>query len=149
MVKELIPIVIAAAVWGRLWIGDRIQCHCDNESVVAVISSRTSKNPSVMHLLRCLFFFEASFNFCVKAVHIPGAQNELADDLSRDRLSHFLQKSPSMHPEPCGIPQELRDLLFSPLDWTSPSWRSRFNTILNRVWPRLPKQPTVPASATT
>ena len=130
MVKELIPIVIAAAVWGKHWTGHTVQCKCDNESVVAVIASRTSKNIAVMHLLRCLFFFEASLNFCITATHLPGAQNELADDLSRNRLSDFLQKAPSMQPGPCGIPQELRELLFSPLDWTSPSWRLRFSTIL-------------------
>ena len=61
MVKELIPIVIAAAVWGRLWGGHTVQCKCDNQAVVAVISSRTSKLPMIMHLLRCLFFFEAHF----------------------------------------------------------------------------------------
>lgn len=119
MVKELVPIVIAAAVWGRHRVGDRVQCKCDNESVVAVISSRTSKNPSVMHLLRCLFFFEASFNFCLSAIHIPGVQNDLADDLSRNRLSLFLQKAPALQSDPTGIPQELRDLLFNHIDWTS------------------------------
>ena len=130
MVKELIPIVIAAAVWGKHWTGHTVQCKCDNDSVVAVIASRTSKNTAVMHLLRCLFFFEASLNFCITATHLPGAQNELADDLSRDRLSDFLQKAPSMQPGPCRIPQELRELLFTPLDWTLPSWRLQFSTIL-------------------
>ena len=63
MVKELIPIVIAAAVWGRLWGDHTVQCKCDNQAVVAVICSRTAKLPMIMHLLRCLFFFEAHFNF--------------------------------------------------------------------------------------
>lgn len=133
MVKELIPVVIASAIWGRQWIGHTVQCKCDNEAVVAVITSRTSKNVPVMHLLRCLFFFEATFNFAIKAMHLPGATNELADDLSRNRLSLFLQKSPQMDPEPHRIPPELRDLLFTPIDWTSQHWRCRFSAILTQV----------------
>ena len=43
-----------------------------------------------MHLLRCLSFFETKFGFRVVAKHVPGTQNSLADDLSRDKLS-FLQ----------------------------------------------------------
>ena len=43
----------------------------------------------VIHLLRCLFFFEASFNFAIKAMHISGAKNELADDLLRATISHY------------------------------------------------------------
>ena len=58
MVKELIPIVIATASFLG---GHTVQCKCDNQAVVAVISSRTSKLPMIMHLLRCLFFFEAHF----------------------------------------------------------------------------------------
>ena len=133
MVKELIPVVIASAIWGRQWIGHTVQCKCDNEAVVAVITSRTSKNVPVMHLLRCLFFFEATFNCAIKAMHLPGATNELADDLSRNRLSLFLQKSPQMDPEPHRIPPELRDLLFTPIDWTSQHWRCRFSAILTQV----------------
>ena len=98
MVKELVPLVVAVALWGRHWSGGSILCKCDNEAVVAVVTSRTSQNKAVMHLLRCLFFLEASFDCHLIATHIPGVYNELADDLSRDRLSSFLQKA--LH-QPC------------------------------------------------
>ena len=45
MVKELIPIVIAAAVWGKHWTGHTVQCKCDNESVVAIVSMIFSESP--------------------------------------------------------------------------------------------------------
>ena len=35
--KELLPILIAVVVWGRRWCGQRVECHCDNVAVVAVI----------------------------------------------------------------------------------------------------------------
>ena len=44
MVKELTPVVIASAIWGRQWAGHTVQCKCDNEAVVAVFFSRISKN---------------------------------------------------------------------------------------------------------
>ena len=34
-VKELLPIVVAAATWGRHWRGRVVVCHCDNQVVVA------------------------------------------------------------------------------------------------------------------
>ena len=133
MVKELIPIVVAAAVWGAGWAGKVVECKCDNQAVVAVVSSCTSKNSAVLHLLRCLFFFEAHFSCSICATYLPGRENDLADDLSRNRLPSFLQKLPHMPRQPCGVPQELRDLLFNPLDWMSPLWRSRFSNTLKRM----------------
>ena len=57
--KELIPIVLALAVWGKAWAGHQIICHCDNQVVVACLKSRTSRSKGVMHLLRCLVLIEA------------------------------------------------------------------------------------------
>ena len=34
-VKEMVPIIIATAIWGRSWKGKLIICHCDNQSVVS------------------------------------------------------------------------------------------------------------------
>ena len=50
-VKELIPVVIAAAIWGHQWSGRRVLSNCDNQAVVAVINSRYSKEKDLMQLL--------------------------------------------------------------------------------------------------
>ena len=42
-VKELLPIVIGAAVWGCQWKGLTVTCQCDNAAVVAVVNSGKSK----------------------------------------------------------------------------------------------------------
>lgn len=39
-----------------------------------------------MHLLRCLALVEATLSLSVRAVHIKGVDNRIADDLSRDRM---------------------------------------------------------------
>ena len=96
-----------------------------------MIRSRTSKDPDIMHLLRSLSFIEARYEFILSAKYIPGSCNELADDLSRNRLSSFLQKALNMSLKPTVIPQPLRDLLFiEKPDWLSPSWTQLFNSIL-------------------
>ena len=85
--KELMAILLAAAAWGDRWYGTRVQWFCDNYAAVRVVSSRSCQDQSLMHLLCCLFMFEARYQFQVVASHIPGVDNTLADDLSRDRLS--------------------------------------------------------------
>ena len=51
---ELVPIVVAAHLWGRAWFRLRVQFLCDNMAIVSVLNSGTSKSPDVMHLLRLL-----------------------------------------------------------------------------------------------
>ena len=133
-VKELLPILIASAVWGHQWAGHRVQCHCDSEAVMAVLKSRTSKHPHLMHLLRCLFFIEACYDLEVTCTHIPGIDNELADDLSRDRISAFLSKVPEASRQPAHIPMPLLDLLFDiDLDWISPRWTNQFSSFVKKA----------------
>jgi hypothetical protein len=128
--KELFAVVVATAVWGRTWRGQVVRAHCDNEAVVWVMSSRTSKNPELMHLLRCLFFIEAELGFSLSVVHIAGVANDLADDLSRDRLSSFLLKVPRARPLPTPIPPPLLELMLDTAGtWTSPHWTQRFVSI--------------------
>ena len=133
-VKELIPVVIAAAVWGKQWKGLDVKCYSDNQAVVAVVQSRTSRDSDIMHLLHCLSFIEARFEFCMSADYIPGKCNDLADDLSRNHLSSFLQKAVNASPQPTAIPQLLRDLLMvEKPDWLSRSWTHLFNDTLREV----------------
>lgn len=59
--KELIPIILACAAWSSSWQNRQVICHCDNQVTVACLQSRISKNPGMMHLLRCLVFVEACY----------------------------------------------------------------------------------------
>ena len=60
--KELAPIVLALAIWGHLWSQQTVLCFTDNTAVVSILLSRTSKNKDIMHLVRCLHFYEAHFS---------------------------------------------------------------------------------------
>ena len=91
LAKELLPIVIAAAIWGKAWRGHTVFCHCDNAAVVALINAGYCKHETAMHLLRCLFFIAAHFDFDIFARHIPGSLNVAADALSHN-LVPLLQR---------------------------------------------------------
>ena len=98
--KELFAGLVAAAIWGSRWRGSRVWWLCDNQAAVYTVSRRSCRDQNMMHLIRCLVFLEAWFGFEVEAVHLPGRENMLADDLSRNRLSAFLSKALSPDPAP-------------------------------------------------
>ena len=139
-IKELLPIVMAAAIWGDHWQNKSVQCRCDNLAAVHIINSGTSSNAHAMALLRCLHFITAKFNNILSAVHLPGVDNELADALSRNNLAYFLSHNPQASPLPSLIPTPLVDLLT--MDWTSPSWNSTFSSIFKQDYQRALSVPT-------
>lgn len=123
--KELFPVILAAALWGSEWRGHYILCHLDNQAVVSQINYLHARDPLAAHLLRFLAFFQAFFDFRMRAVHIQGVLNYGADDLSRNRAQRFLTNHPSVSSLPTQVTQPLLDLLLSHRlqDWTSPQWR--------------------------
>ena len=62
-VKELAPIAIAAGLWGPQWREQSVKVWCDNEAIVAIINQNTSRDLEAMHLVRCLAFIMAKFDF--------------------------------------------------------------------------------------
>ena len=128
MVKELLPIVLAGAVWGSKWNGHCVICHCDNQAVVASLRSRTSRESHIMHMLRTLAFVEAKHGFSLAPQYIHTKANHLADDLSRNSLSSFLTKVPEADVVATPLPWQMVDLLLDQtLDWASPRWLQLFN----------------------
>ena len=109
--KELLPIKVAAAVWGPQWSGSFILCHSDNTAAVAQVNKLHAADSLSAHLLRCLAYFQALFDFRMHATHIPGKDNTAADDLSRDRARRFLANCASELPSPTQVPPELLVLL--------------------------------------
>ncbi|KAK3737443.1 hypothetical protein QZH41_000164 [Actinostola sp. cb2023] len=113
--KELFPIVIAADLWGAKWVKLHVLFRSDNEAVVAILNSRTSRVPCIMHLVRHLLSSAACYNFTFAAQHIPGIQNSVADALSRFNWQEFRQLAPMANPHPVPIPKALLWELTSPL----------------------------------
>ena len=90
--KELFPVVISAALFGKLWSGHLVEFKVDNLAVVQVIQATYCKDSHLMHLIRLLVFFAAHFNFWFSACHIAGRMNTGADALSRNNHALFLSQ---------------------------------------------------------
>ena len=56
--------------------GKQVVSNCENQAVVAVLTSCSSKEKNLMRLLHCLFFAEATFHFQLTAVYLPGVDNK-------------------------------------------------------------------------
>ncbi len=54
--KELVPIVMATALWGEEWRGQIVQVWCDNAAVVSIVNHGSTRDKQAMHLTRCLAF---------------------------------------------------------------------------------------------
>lgn len=135
--KELLPIVLACGVWGSEWSNQTVVVHCDNMSVVALVNSGYSRVPSIMHILRCLFFIRAQFQLEVWATHVPGVENSLADAISRDNLHLFLLQAPTSSNHRRAIPQDLWRLLTGQQpDWTSQTWTRLFASSFQQASPQ-------------
>lgn len=109
--KEFFPVVIAGHVWGHQWVKQHVLFRSDNEAVVAILNSRTSKIPTIMGLVRSLLFAAAKFSFTFSAVHVPGEHNEIADALSRFHWQVFFQLAPWALQSPTQIPVQLLEEL--------------------------------------
>ncbi len=139
--KELVPIVLAAAIWGRFWCRQSICFHTDNMGVVAILRKRSARHPVALHLLRCLYFYAATYNFDFIAQHIPGVDNIAADAISRDNINLLSSLCPQA--TQVSVPPPLQDLLLRQQpDWGSRQWIRLFGRTLQTPWPPLLSQPT-------
>ena len=80
---EMFAIIIAAKLWGRQWAGKRIKIQCDNLSTVQVLNTGKSRDLFMLECLRELLYIAAIGEFEIRACHISGVSNRLADHLSR------------------------------------------------------------------
>ncbi len=123
-VNELIPIVVGAGVWGLCWTGKVIMTRLDNMATVEYVNSGTCKDPEAMHLFRSLFFILAHLNFSLRASHIRGADNGLANG---NNQVIFLCTFPQAYPLPTQIPCVFVEVLLTQKpDWTSTNWNRLF-----------------------
>ena len=107
------------AVWGPSLSRKPVLFQCDNAGVVAAIRKGSAKEALVMHL-RSLWFFAAYFDIHMYAIHIPGACNVAADQLSWYNMSIFSYSNPHANLLPTPLPLELLQIV----SMTGPDWTS-------------------------
>ena len=104
---ELLPIVIAARLWGKSWCKQKITFHTDNQALVGIWDSGRSRSSHIMSLVRALFFVAAENNFTLRLCHIPGVNNIIADSISRNLQNRFRQAAPDADAHATHIPLAL------------------------------------------
>ena len=129
-VKELFPLVIAAAINGKYWSGQLIQLSMDNEAMVHILPAVYSCECHLMHLILALVFLAFHFNFWFTDSHIAGDSNILDDAVSGNNVDHFLSQVPQALQFPFRIPPPLIDLLICNITWTSTVWMQLFKNVL-------------------
>jgi hypothetical protein len=126
-VKEMVPVVISVAIWGREWAKSLLSVKTDNMAVVHALTAGTAKDPLLMHLLCCLHFFTATGQIGIRARHVPGVLNTAAYALSQNKMTVFFASIPQVHREVVRVPPPLLDMLLHQRpDWTLPAWRKMF-----------------------
>ena len=92
--KELIPVVISAAIFGKQWSGKVLNFMVDNLAVVQLLQAIYSRDIHLMHLIRLLVLLASYFNFWFTATHVALKKNTFDDALSRNNASLFLSQMP-------------------------------------------------------
>ena len=106
-VLEMIPVVIAACLFGKRWHRKRVLFKSDNMAVVLAARSWLPKDDHLTVLFRRLAREAIRWNFDIKIVHIAGKKNVDADHLSRGRTREFRKRNPDAHSEPVRVPRGL------------------------------------------
>ncbi|XP_061173384.1 uncharacterized protein LOC133182551 [Saccostrea echinata] len=103
---ELIPIVLGIIIWAENLRDKKLLLHIDNSALVYIINRKSSEIKRVMTFVRMLVLHTLKFNIQIKAQHIPGVKNEIADAISRFQWSRFRQLAPWADPYPFMVPME-------------------------------------------
>jgi hypothetical protein len=104
---ELFPVVVALCIWGEQLKNKKIIFNIDNQSVVHIINKKSSKSVRVMSLVRHLVLSTLQYNIMIKALHISGISNKIADSLSRCDWQRFRNLCPEADQRGTEIPDHL------------------------------------------
>ena len=80
---EMLAVLIGVRIWGKSLQGLKLQIYCDNTAAVDVINSSKTRDPFLASCLRELWLEVSTYCFELRAVHLPGEENRVADWLSR------------------------------------------------------------------
>lgn len=103
---EMVPIALACYLWKDCFSSLKICFNCDNRAVVDILNAKSSKSERVMSLVRQIVMWSMQFSFNIKAVHVPGVENKIADSISRLQWETFRRLAPDADTSPTPIPEE-------------------------------------------
>lgn len=110
---EFVPVLIGTCIWGCQLKNKKIVFYIDNNALVQIVNTQTSKSKSVMALMRPFVLFAMQHNIIFRAKHIAGKNNEIADSISRQQWERFRRLAPNAKLKPQDIPLELMEIIFN------------------------------------
>jgi hypothetical protein len=106
-ILELYPIFVLINMFGHLMKNSNIIFHCDNSAVTSIINKQSSKDNTIMKIIRPLILLLIKFNIHLQSKHIPGILNVLPDKISRFQVTPKLLQHYGMEDHPTHIPTHL------------------------------------------
>ena len=80
---EMVNMVVSLRVWGQKLSNAHVLVHCDNAAVVSIVNLQSTKDAFLAACMRSLWLITAEYNIVLRAIHIRGKDNSIADVLSR------------------------------------------------------------------
>nr|XP_033806845.1 uncharacterized protein LOC117363363 isoform X1 [Geotrypetes seraphini] len=108
---ELFPLLVACELWSGVLRNRRVVFWCDNLGVVEVVNRQAARCLAVNALMRELVLRCLRLNLFVRARHVPGLQNGIADALSRFNFLQFRRLAPGARAEGSRMPARLWSLV--------------------------------------
>ena len=90
---EMLAVLIGVRFWGGKCCGGKVQIFCDNEPVVHVLNTGKTKDEFLGSCLREIWLVVSRCGFEMRAVHLPGEENRVADWLSRWEVHSVYQEN--------------------------------------------------------
>ena len=91
VVFEMLNILVAFRVWGKLWSNKRILIWCDNRAVVNILGRNMTRDSELGAILREILMVQACGNVQFVVRHVSGEGNPIADALSRVHIQKSVQ----------------------------------------------------------
>ena len=103
-VLEMYPVLLALLLWGNQLSNRCVEFHCDNIAVVQILNKFSSRDTTIMILVRKIVLICMINNIQFKLKHVPGILNTVPDLLSRLQVDKAKQLAPYLNNDPAPIP---------------------------------------------
>ena len=117
-ILELFPIYLLMKIFGHLMSNSNILFLCDNKAVTDIVNKHSSKDKTVMNIIRPLVMEAIQHHIMLLAKHISGKSNILPDRISRFQVTDGLLRQYNMEVTSTNIPQDLLPENFT-IKWIS------------------------------
>ena len=107
-VLELYPVFLLIKTFGPLIKNSNILFKNDNMAVTDIVNKNSSKDPTIMQIVRPLVLALIKFNVNLRMEHIPGVLNVIPDKLSRFQVTPEMLIQNKMHLTATPTPAELK-----------------------------------------